>query len=121
MKGSYKFILVCVLISAFAIVLTGSSCKKKTLTQEMAVKKIQSLPEVQGYTTQLREKDTRPFIKVESSNDKSSSLEFSVGESHPTHTILWNRFSIDKTNGDIFIFNIESGDYIPIEEWRKKK
>jgi len=86
------------------------------MTQEKAIKAVQSLEEVQRYTIQLRGKNSRPFIKEESHDDKSA--EFSVGESLPTHTVLWNRFSINKENGNIFIFDIESGDYISIEKWR---
>ena len=121
MKVQYKFTFVLPLVFICAIVLIGASCKKKALTQETALKQIQLLPEIQEYTTQLRKRDSRPFIRQEPSNNQSTSIEFSVGESHPTHTILWNRFSIDKTNGEVFIFDVESGDYFTLNEWRKKK
>ncbi len=121
MKERYRFALVFATLFIVSIILMDTACKKKMFTQEEALERIQSLPEVQEYTIKLREKNSRPLIRQESSNHQSSIVEFSVGESHPTHMILWNRFLIDRANGKVFIFDIESGDFIPIQQWRKKE
>ena len=118
MKIFRELLPVLACITVLAIVLAGVSCKNKMLTQEMAFKEIQSLPEVQEYTAQLREKGSRPYVRQELSDKQSSLMQFSVGESHPTHVIIWKRFSVDTSNGNISIFDIESGEYLPIEEWR---
>ena len=96
-----------------------TSCTKRSLTKNEIAKKIQMLPEVQNLSSQLKEQEVSLLIRQESSD--SSFTEFSVGESTSTHMVLWNRFRVDNTNGDVFVFDAERGDYISLAQWRQEK
>ncbi|MFA5800340.1 MAG: hypothetical protein WC840_05295 [Candidatus Peribacteraceae bacterium] len=116
--GKNKIIIFAILLSLFSI-----SCAKGGLTETASFSKIHKLPEVQSFIEKIgRVEGVRPVIRQEESSAENANLfEYYVGESYPTHSVLWNRFAVDKKTSEVFVFDIESGDYISIEKWREKQ
>jgi len=115
MKKKNAYILTLVLcLSLFVNV----SCKRQSVTTDAALKFIQSLAEVMEYSKALKKKGVKPFIRNDISNKEPDKIYFSVGESHETHTVNWNSFAVDKKTGEVFVLDIESGEFIPLQDWR---
>lgn len=113
-----------IIITAILTGLFSTACAKGgTLSETASLNKIQKLPEVQSFIEKIdKVEGVHPIIRQEDSSAGNSNLfEYYVGELYPTHSVLWNRFVIDKKTSEIFIFDIESGDYISLEHWRTKK
>ncbi|MFH0799221.1 MAG: hypothetical protein V2A66_03460 [Pseudomonadota bacterium] len=119
MKRAFILLLAPLVLFGASII----SCAKVSLPETAAFGKVQNLPEVQLFMAKVNKagNDVRPIIRQEESDASSGNLiEFYVGESHPTHNVLWNRFAVDKTTTQIFVFDAESGEYVSIEDWRNK-
>lgn len=110
------------LVGAIALLsIALMSCAKGPLSETAAFSKIQSVPEIQSFIGKVNRDSIKPIIRQEGSAVNGNDLlEYYIGESHPTHDVLWNRFAINKKTSEIFVFDVESGDYIPLEEWRGK-
>ncbi len=125
MTYSAKIIVYTGLIAIALFVLVSSSQgnppRIPTITNTDAFNKISNLPEVKAYFQKLGEveKGVKPVIREESDNPDGNNLfEYYVGESHTTHSVLWNRFAVNRRSGEVFVFNQEEGEYIPINKWR---
>lgn len=114
-----KTIFICTIVS---LSISANSCAKSSLSETAALSKIESLPEIQLFVGEVKKSgtDIKPTIRQESV-DTSDLFEYYIGESRPTHDVLWNRFAINKKTAEIFVFDVESGDYIPLGEWRNKQ
>jgi len=104
-----------------ALSVPATAAAKGALTDEEALSRIEQVPEVHAFILQTaRSKGgVKPFIRPEEGSPDV--FAFCVGESHATHTVTWNRFTVNKKSGAILVLDIETGDVIPLEQWRAKR
>lgn len=94
------------------------------LAEDQALGLVEQVPEVHAFIMQIaRAKGgVKPAIRTEEVSVASSDrFVFAVQESHPTHTVTWNRFAVMKQGGAILVLDIDTGEFIPLALWRDKK
>lgn len=97
-----------------------TACTKGSSEKE-AQQLLQNLPEVQLFYEELRKQGDDSHVVIQNeSGTNADQYEFYVGESDSLHAVVWNRFAINKKSKKVFILDVESGEFIPIEEWRQK-
>lgn len=98
------------------------SCQKKNLSEKDSLQILEQLPEIKRALTQDRA-ENGPRIVVRQDKDQTvpSGLdEFYVGESHETHTTILDRYAVDRKTGEIYIYDVEEAEFVPLEQWREK-
>ncbi len=119
MRSLFVLFIVSILVAAPLV-----SHARTILSEDDALRVIEKLPEVQAFIKEINNAGggVKPIIRLEggsAAGDKS--FQFYVGESHSTHNVLWKRFAVDKKTSKISVFDIMSGEYVPIGDWRKSQ
>lgn len=118
-----KLITILFCISSF-VCAPLISFAQTMLSESAALSMIEKLPEVQAFIKEINNAggDVKPIIRLESGTaTRDKNFQFYVGESHSTHNVLWKRFAVDKKTSKISVFDIMSGEYVPIGDWRKSQ
>lgn len=101
-------------------VVSGCSAKTSMTSEAEAMDIIKSRPETMAFAERLEKvENVSIFMKVEGGGSESEAYDIYVGESHPTHTVLWNRFRVNKLTKRVYVYDVGSDTYIPIEQWEK--
>ncbi len=97
------------------------------LTRNQAMDILWDLPEVVKWSNDVKKvsgRKVRPVCKVErtpvdcEADGEKPAWSFYFGESHKTHTVLWQRFKVDAVSGDVTIWNPYKGKCVSLNEWR---
>ena len=120
MRG--KPFLYLVIFSVLFAVCFCVACKK-TITRDRAIQTITSLPELKSISEQISSVDQNVKLSIRddsTAGENDQRWEFYIGEEHPERTVFLMRIAIDKKSGDIYIFDTDLAEYVPLEEWRSK-
>jgi hypothetical protein len=112
------FILASVLFVVVVVVL--SSCTPSTtrsLSADDAERVVSTLPETRAFQGKL-EAVGRQLIIVDETEAGSQAFQFYVGEDVSDHTVLWNRFRVDRQSGVVLVWEPVNDQWLSVVEWR---
>lgn len=91
----------------------------KGVSQKEARQIVEKIPEVQEFADMLAQHRSRLVIYPEELGENKNLHQFYVGESLGDHTNRWNTFGVDKKSGEIFVFDMMRGKFLPYTQWQK--
>lgn len=115
------FLYLAIFSVLFAVCFCGAC--KKTITKDKAIETITSLPELKSISDQLASIDQNVKLSIRddsASGEDNPRWEFYVGEKHPDRTVFLMRIAVDKKSGEIYVFDTDLAEYVPLKEWRSR-
>lgn len=82
---------------------------------------VEKIPEVENFIASMAgQGEASASIRLlDSKTENEEIFEFYVGESHKTHTTLWNVFGVNKKTGEILVYDSIKDEFIPLKIWRQ--
>jgi hypothetical protein len=104
------------------------SAPRQMLTEKEAFKRVEALPEFTRFVANLK-KASHGRVDVIEGTEASPlpgckagtvecRFELYVGENHPDHTAVWERFYVDAWSGAISVYDVVTDAPISLAEWR---
>ena len=90
------------------------------MTSDDALSRVCSLPEVVAFTTRVERLSNRSAHgMIMQEGVSTTSWEFYVGEDHDDHLVQWNHFRVEKSSGQISVWDSISKDWVPLVQMRQ--